>query len=172
MVFLPGLEEGVFPGNMARDDQDELEEERRLAYVAITRAKEQLFLCCVKERMLFGSTKYNPMSRFIKEIPQELIVDKTEVHNFSASEENRERRRQEINRVKSAMQAPVFGGAPKPMQKAPAIAAGAKVSHGTFGVGEVLSVRPMGTDVLYEIAFDSYGVKKLMGTYAKLKVIE
>jgi len=171
VVFLPGMEEGIFPGGQSKEDPSELEEERRLAYVAITRAKEQLFISYVRERMLFGSTKYSPISRFVKEIPQTCVVDKTEVHTSYSSGGAQMKRQQEINRVKSAMQAPAFGAAAKPAAKLNAIPAGARVMHATFGEGEILSVKPVASDFLYEIAFDSFGVKKLMGSYAKLKEI-
>lgn len=173
VVFLPGMEEGIFPGGMANEDAAELEEERRLAYVAITRAKEQLFISHVRERMLFGSTKYSPISRFVKEIPGSCIVDRTEVHTPYSASGARMKRQEELTRAKSAMQAPAFGTpAARPAVKSQAIPAGSRVSHATFGQGEVLSVRAMGADNLYEIAFDNFGVKKLMGSYAKLTKID
>ena len=73
VVFLIGMEEGIFPGHQAMMEPTELEEERRLCYVGITRAKENLFLTCSKQRTIFGSTSYNPVSRFLEEIPQELL---------------------------------------------------------------------------------------------------
>ena len=78
VVFLPGMEEGLFPGMQTLHDPKELEEERRLAYVALTRAKEKIYISHVRERMLFGHTQYNQPSRFVKEIPEELISDETE----------------------------------------------------------------------------------------------
>ena len=78
VVFLPGMEEGLFPGMQTLHDPKELEEERRLAYVALTRAKEKIYISHVRERMLFGHTQYNQLSRFVKEIPEELISDETE----------------------------------------------------------------------------------------------
>ena len=73
VVFLVGMEEGIFPGHQSMMEPQELEEERRLCYVGITRAKENLFLTCSKQRTIFGSTSYNPVSRFLEEIPQELL---------------------------------------------------------------------------------------------------
>ena len=78
VVFLPGMEEGLFPGMQTLHDPKELEEERRLAYVALTRAKEKIYISHVRERMLFGHTQYNQLSRFVKEIPEELISDEAE----------------------------------------------------------------------------------------------
>lgn len=169
VVFLPGMEEGIFPGGQSKDDPSELEEERRLAYVAITRAKEQLFMSHVRERMLFGSTKYSPVSRFVKEIPESCIVDRTETHNTYASAGTQAKRQQEIAKVKTAMHAPAFGGISKPASSVTAFAPGERIKHATFGEGEILSVKPVASDCLYEIAFDNFGVKKLMGSYAKLK---
>ncbi len=169
VVFLPGMEEGIFPGGQSKEDPSELEEERRLAYVAITRAKKQLFLSYVRERMLFGSTKYSPVSRFVKEIPENCIVDRTETHNPYASGSSQMKRQQEIARVKNAMHTPAFGGTVKPAAMTSVFAAGTRVKHTTFGEGEILSVKPVASDCLYEIAFDNFGVKKLMGSYAKLK---
>jgi DNA helicase-2/ATP-dependent DNA helicase PcrA len=166
------MEEGIFPGNQSKDDPSELEEERRLAYVAITRAKEQLFISHVRERMLFGSTKYSPLSRFVKEIPESCILDRTETHTPYAASGARMKRQEELNRAMNAMHTPAFGGVVKPAAKSSAIPAGSRVSHATFGQGEVLSVRAMGADNLYEIAFDNFGVKKLMGSYAKLTKID
>jgi len=171
VVFLPGMEEGIFPGSQSKDDPSELEEERRLAYVAITRAKEQLFISHVRERMLFGSTKYSPISRFVKEIPESCIVDRTEVHTPYAAGGMQSRRKEELSKAMNAMHTPAFGGTARPIAKSAAIPAGSRVSHATFGEGDVLSVRPMGADHLYEIAFDNFGVKKLMGSYAKLTKI-
>lgn len=93
-VFLIGLEEGIFPGNKSMMDQKELEEERRLCYVGITRAKENLFLTCSKKRTIFGSTSYNPVSRFLEEIPKELLdgyedtFEKKTYDNFEDSNYN------------------------------------------------------------------------------------
>ena len=168
VVFLPGMEEGIFPGNQSKEDPSELEEERRLAYVAITRAKEQLFITHVRERMLFGSTKYSPVSRFVKEIPEKCIVDKTETRNQYSSVGAQMQRKQEISRAANVMQTPAFGTAVKTPMRQTAFEPGTRVRHATFGEGEVLSVKNMGSDCLYEIAFDQYGVKKLMGSYAKL----
>ena len=74
VVFLPGLEEGIFPGMASMSSPKELEEERRLAYVAVTRAKEKLYLTHARERMLFGHTQYNQLSRFVKEYPHKITI--------------------------------------------------------------------------------------------------
>lgn len=175
VVFLPAMEDGVFPGmqNINSPDADDMEEERRLAYVAITRAKDRIYITHTRNRMLYNQTSYNPLSRFIKEIPDEYINDETEEydiyaytparHNvktyYSESSEYAVRRHTEI---------------PQPQKKqnyAPTevLAVGDRVSHRVFGEGEIFSVKPMGADVLYEVVFDNAGTKKLMGSFAKLK---
>lgn len=165
VVFLPGFEDGIFPSLQAASDPEELEEERRLAYVAITRAKERLYCVHVRERMIFGRTQFNPRSRFIDEIPQDIIdlgyMPKLEPGATSRS------KKPTISKefLKSADLASDVG-------KAGAIErfdAGDKVTHPIFGAGEILSAKQMGGDILYEIMFDKVGTKKLMATYAKLK---
>ena len=166
VVFLPGMENGMFPSVSALSEHIELEEERRLAYVAITRAKEKLFLIHAKERLLYGSTQYNPLSRFVKEIPP-LLLDK------------KDEKEQPRARVSGGGYQPKIvggiGGAKAPEKKKTAIeifTVGARVQHPTFGIGSVLSVRSLGSDTLYEVAFDTVGTKKLMGNMAKLKKVE
>ena len=173
IVFLPGMEDGIFPGNQAvMEGESEIEEERRLAYVAITRAKKELCLSYANCRLLYGRTQYNPPSRFIKEIPESLVSNPTREHRPY---------------MPSAM--PSFGGGYAPKRETltvgsasvtPRPAAGAsrerfvegdRVMHPTFGEGEILSAKPLGADILYEITFDRAGTKKLMATFAKLKKI-
>ena len=166
VVFLPGMENGMFPSMSALSEHGEMEEERRLAYVAITRAKEKLFLTHCKERLLFGSTQFNPLSRFVKEIPPFLLDRKDE----------REAPRARV--TGGGYQPKIIGGiggVKKPQApKAPVerFTVGAAVSHPVFGQGVVLSVRDLGSDTLYEVMFDTVGTKKLMGNMAKLKKVE
>ena len=172
VVFLPGLEDGIFPGMQSILDPTELEEERRLAYVAITRAKERLFITHTKCRLLYGRTQYNPVSRFVDEIPGTLVENETTetgssfiapANSYSASSKYQKSfSKEEITVNKQLFKQPVKSGAP-------AFSEGDRVSHMTFGGGEILSVKPMGADTLYEIAFDKVGTKKLMASYAKLK---
>ncbi len=176
VVFLPGMEDGLFPGMQTiMGGPDDMEEERRLAYVAITRAKDRLYLLRAKNRMLYGRTSVNPPSRFLEEIPSELIVedvpytpptyDRKPRTYFSATEEKS--RPDFSDGGFTLMQKPrVMSGDPPP-----ALSEGDRVRHLTFGEGEILSVRPMGSDILYEVVFDRVGTKKLMGNYAKLKKI-
>lgn len=167
VVFLPGMENGIFPGVSALANKDELEEERRLAYVAITRAKEKLFMTYTKERMLFGRTQYNPVSQFIGEIPTKLTIDTTvekvkSTSDFVIPGVKPKRSASEIIHEKTVFDM-------KPQKTVERFEIGDAVIHPRFGSGTVLSVKPMSSDTLYEIAFDNFGTKKMMATYAKLK---
>ena len=166
VVFLPGAEEGIFPGIKSTIDDSELEEERRLAYVAITRAKDRLFCTHVRERMMFGRTQYNHVSRFVSEIPS-AYVESDERRQITDNGAAKPPRKSHISKefyTKSA----IATNAPRPKTQE-RFDAGNEVMHQTFGKGVVLSAKAMGNDILYEIAFESCGTKKLMGTYAKLK---
>lgn len=171
-VFLPGFEDGVFPGMQSILDPSELEEERRLAYVAITRAKERLYITHAKSRLLYGRTQYNPRSRFIDEIPSELIEDLTESPEgyaaFVQSRASSGARKNEMLGESITVDKPLFAAKKTDVGFAP----GDRVKHMTFGEGDILSVKPMGADTLYEIMFDTVGTKKLMATYARLKKID
>ena len=185
-VFLPGMEEGLFPSDhtLASENPDEeLEEERRLAYVAITRAKKELVILHTSCRVYFGRTSYNKLSRFAEEIPSELIdkgVRKNDTIPFGAKVYYSESRDRAPSQSKNAYPRPattVKRTAPAVMatpsaSKAQAVAEGARVRHRVFGEGTVLSAKKVGNDVLYEVIFDSAGTKKLMGNYAKLTVVE
>jgi DNA helicase-2/ATP-dependent DNA helicase PcrA len=168
VVFLPGFENGIFPGIQSLTDTSELEEERRLAYVAITRAKEKLFCTHAKERMLFGRTQYNSVSKFVTEIPECLIDNQTEVRTkkestFEMPEFTKKKAAAEVISEKT-----VFDMKPKAHSGA-VFQVGDCVIHPNFGKGEILSVKAMTGDTLYEVAFETVGTKKLMATYAKLK---
>lgn len=167
VVFVPGFEDGIFPSVQSSMDPEELEEERRLAYVAITRAKERLYCVHVRERMIFGKTQFNPRSRFIDEIPEELIdLGYTPKPEPEATPKSK---KQTISREffkKADLTADVGRSASSEQ-----LEIGDRVSHYNFGEGEIISVKPMGADIMYEIIFDTAGTKKLMATYAKLKKI-
>ncbi len=171
IVFLPGMEEGIFPGHQAIFNPSEIEEERRLAYVALTRAKKQIYITSAHERMLNGSTQYNPPSRFVEEIPSELcdIEDGSSrriSYKFSddGSFSYTGRKQSSFAPKKPA----AFAKKPTSPALGETFAPGARVRHSTFGAGVVVSVKKMGADTLYEINFDKVGVKKLMATYARL----
>ncbi len=165
VVFLPGFEEGIFPGTQTTAFPDELEEERRLAYVAITRAKDRLFCIHVRERLMFGRTQFNQPSRFIAEIPENCVeVDETK----KPAEEPRKQTRKKTVISKEFFTQPALRATTgnKSFER---FKVGDKVTHAAFGEGVIMSAREMGTDVLYEIAFETVGTKKLMATFAKLK---
>ncbi len=167
VVFLPGMEEGVFPSQQSALIKEELEEERRLAYVALTRAEQRVYALFAKERLLFGKTLYNPKSRFLDEIGEEYkveeILEQKPKYRTEFGEKTKKFSLSNEFTSKSSLTSEV--GKTK---KVESFVAGDRVKHYMFGEGTVLSVREMGADVLYEIAFDKAGTKKLMATYAKL----
>ena len=161
-VFLVGMEETIFPGLRAIGDQDEMEEERRLCYVAITRAKKKLCLVSARQRMIFGRTNVNKVSRFVDEIPSELIDHK----NIPKGYDYHERRRTlgfESSAPKSGANT-LRPAAPKTTQpkQTPAFHTGDKVRHKAFGLGTITKMTPMGGDHLIEVSFENLGTKKLM----------
>lgn len=172
IIFLPGFEEGIFPGAKSSYMPEELEEERRLAYVGITRAKKALYILNTEERMLFGSTTQNKPSRFSLEIPDEL-VEKTAHKRMQSSFIKIKPSNPSITRNKSIASARNFTHIERTTTHTlPTFSVGDMVSHHVFGSGKILSVTPMGNDMFIEINFDSVGIKKLMANYAKLKKLE
>lgn len=185
IVFLPGMEDGIFPGMQTIDaGLAELEEERRLAYVAITRAKRELYLLHTSQRLLFGRTCYNPISRFASEIPDALLEKEVTASAFRPTSGSYTRTGSVYGARGAAPApgqprtyysenrgAPAHTPAEKPHPQPPQtlFAPGDRVKHMLFGTGEVISVRSMGSDTLYEVMFDKAGTKKLMASYAKLK---
>ncbi|MBO4869730.1 MAG: UvrD-helicase domain-containing protein [Clostridia bacterium] len=170
-VFLPGMEEGVFPGQQSVNDPGELEEERRLAYVAITRAKNEIYLIHCSERMLYGKTSYNPVSRFVTEISSEFtdaVINKRP--NLAEQMQSSVHRKHSLsNEIMKDSSKIVNVGKTQGFET---FAEGDRVVHMTFGAGTVLTVTPMGADKMFEINFDDYGKKRLMATYAKLQRLE
>ena len=175
IVFLPGMEDGIFPGTQTLSGgNDEMEEERRLAYVAVTRAKKELQILHAKSRLLYGSTAYNPLSCFVSEIPKELIqkVDAPSATMRRTEQPYVPRSRAHTPQplasdVSLTVGKPLFKRT-EPSEKQ-TFSTGDRVLHAVFGEGSVLSVHRMATDTLLEVAFDKVGTKKLMATYARLK---
>ena len=164
-VFLIGMEEGIFPGNQSiYSGAEEMEEERRLAYVAITRAKKTLTATNAYMRMLFGSTNRNMPSRFLKEIPEELC-------SFEGYRRSSAKPSYDTVHKSYLDRNPYSSPSPAPKADTAKYAAGQRVSHKAFGEGLILSVKPMGGDTLLEVAFNTVGTKKLMAAYAKLTVL-
>ena len=164
VVFIPGMEEGVFPGMQSMYDPTEIEEERRLAYVGITRAKQKLYLLNTRSRMIFGSTKYNMPSRFLKELPNKccetLVKPRTPI----------QRKTVETNTTPVASGfGSKFGNQPK--KSSEIFMVGEQVSHRIFGKGMIVSLKPMGNDTLMEIAFEKVGTKKIMANMGAVKKV-
>ncbi|MBO7762983.1 MAG: UvrD-helicase domain-containing protein [Clostridia bacterium] len=171
VVFLPGMEENIFPSSQIRTDPAELPEERRLAYVAITRAKEKIYITHTRERMMYGRTAINPLSRFVKdEIPASLIEEDRPPRREPSAGYVPPRRPAAPTLSKEFSRTPAATARPAPAARGggAVFATGARVRHAIFGAGTVLSAKPMGGDTLYEVRFDSGEQKRLMATYAKL----
>ena len=159
-VFLVGFEDGLFPGLRAIGDREEMEEERRLCYVAITRAKENLTITYAKQRMLYGRTNAALSSRFLREIPEDIIVKKGGYQ--SASSYSTPLASQKSVYYKSAYSVVSNFTQSNYLE----LNKGDMVQHTAFGRGMVLSAVKMGGDALLEIAFDQVGTKKLMAKTA------
>ena len=177
IVFSIGMEEGVFPGYRAIGEEEELEEERRLCYVALTRAKERLYLTCAAQRMLFGRTSANLPSRFVQEIPtehlqvggrvrqprREIIQDNDWSTEERISQIPQPASRSRTPRPSGTRAAPAAYRQPTPKaQPLMQLKKGEMVRHSAFGTGMVLSIQPMGGDALIEVAFDNVGTKRMM----------
>lgn len=184
VVFIPGMEEGIFPGNQSMFSEEDLEEERRLAYVGITRAKKKLYLISSQQRMLYGQTSRNMPSRFLREIPSSVIDDQSVVARRStgfttprtayANASRNELGHSSHNKIgsytQSSSSAHKFGQGGNAAQKNNIdFKVGDTVCHKSFGTGTVLTVTPMGGDMLLEVAFDKAGTKKMMANYARLE---
>lgn len=177
-VYLAGMEDGLFPSYMSitsDHSSEELEEERRLAYVGITRAMRELAITCARQRMIRGETQYNKVSRFVKEIPSELLngeikkpafLTRGEDDNVSAFRPKRTTMRQQPSG--QSMQARAFSGA-NTVKGSLSYAAGDRVSHIKFGEGTVKAIVEGGRDFEVTVDFDTAGVKKMFASFAKLK---
>ena len=168
-VFLIGFEDGLFPGLRAIGEVDEMEEERRLCYVAITRAKEKLTICHARQRMLYGRTNAALPSRFLREIPDEILIRKG---GYRAAPVNRDYSTgfsdgdyiRPMKTYASSRENKVY--APQNLTAVLELNKGDMVEHTAFGRGMVLTVVKMGGDALLEVAFDEIGTKKLMAKTA------
>ena len=176
-VCVVGMEDGLFPGNRAIGDEEEMEEERRLCYVAMTRAKEKLILTNARQRMLYGRTTPCRPSRFLEEIPEENMewLSKPQPRTAEPGWSGEEGGAPHAATAAAAAQHPGGYARPARPHQRPAFAVeqhhaapllqlqpGDSVRHKAFGQGMVISVRPMGGDALIEVAFDKVGTKKLM----------
>ena len=176
VVFIAGMEDGIFPSMSSIMNPDELNEERRLAYVGITRAKEKLYLTKTRSRMLFGSTTYNKVSRFVNEIPDNLLNFTGEHKSFvktGSSFASSSADRVSIGSAnKSSYSAGSFAGYKQPAIKSGTVYnVGDCVLHKVFGKGMIVSTEKMGNDTMLEISFDKAGTKKLMANFSKMEKI-
>ena len=166
-VYIVGAEENIFPSYRSLADMYELEEDRRLCYVAITRAKRRLYITTADARLLYGQTQHNKMSRFIREIPGEYVEFEDKTARSALSERTYGGRKQSTYlQDRSAAQA-AKASVPSNEKFAP----GDRVNHRKFGEGTVISATPMGNDTLVEISFDNSGTKKLAAAFAKITKI-
>ena len=173
IVFLSGLEEGLFPGMRSMESDDDIEEERRLCYVAITRAKEQLYITKTISRTIHGKTMPTTASRFFREIPVEYLEDKTTLQPKVAKVMQDLGVRNAAAPKKEVYMTKGFGSSVKSSGSTDysKFKAGDAVEHRTFGRGEILKATPCGNDCILEIQFESIGFKRLMAAFAKVKKI-
>lgn len=176
VIFLMGLEEGIFPLSRAMLEDDELEEERRLAYVGITRAQEKLYLTNAYSRMLYGRRQTNPQSRFVTEIAPELL------HlDYSETKSGLTPSRRDVpfaRRTASAVAKPYAGKTGRVSEPTGTGAGkvswtiGDKASHKKWGVGTVVKVNGTGEDAELDIAFPEQGIKRLLAAFAPIKRVD
>ena len=194
VVFLVGMEEGIFPGYKSISEPKELEEERRLCYVGITRAKNDLFLTCAKRRTIFGSTSYNSISRFITEIPSEDLEGMEEIDGKKDNEfkdspytweygkvtkTKIEKEKIQIKDTNTQYQFRTAESFLNALNKKgqedidlSIYKAGKRVYHKKFGEGTINYVEKEGQDLKVDITFDKVGHKRLMAKFAGLEIIE
>jgi DNA helicase-2/ATP-dependent DNA helicase PcrA len=171
VVFMAGMEEGLFPHSRSAENDEELEEERRLCYVGITRAKEKLILTCATERRLYGYPQANLMSRFLQEIPKDAIefagmeVAGAYSRGQRTSWEGRSYETVQNNKIYTKSASPMTSGAGDRYYR------GAVVRHAKFGLGTVQRSEGMGDELKISVSFPGYGVKTLVVKYANLEVI-
>ena len=181
IVFLPGFEDGIFPGVQTMFIPEEVEEDRRLCYVALTRAKQELFITTAGSRLLYGSTTHNRPSRFLQDIPRELLEQHETMSSYRArsfsssyspSYTYTPRSTFSVSPPTPIRSSHLGGGisASQPVGKSVCSqwAIGDRVNHKAFGIGTIQAVQSMGNDTLLTITFDKVGQKKVMATFAKL----
>lgn len=197
VVFLVGMEEGIFPGYKSIGEPKELEEERRLCYVGITRAKNNLYLTCSRQRTMFGSTSCNPVSRFVKEIPKAMLEGSSELGNESENKfkdsnydwsygkagsskvvsykiENSNTRKEPSFAFKSAESflAKLNNKVQTSQADVSKYQEGQRIYHKRFGEGNISKIEPEGDDLKLDIQFDKVGHKRLMAKFANLEIID
>ncbi|CAB4651750.1 unannotated protein [freshwater metagenome] len=158
-VFLTGMEDGIFPHSRTFDDKDEIEEERRLAYVGLTRARERLYISRAEYRSTWGAPNYNPPSRFLEEIPEDIITWRNQSSDSLISSMTKK------SRTTTAPPPRATGKKSMAME----LAVGERVSHDTFGLGTVVAVAGAGEKAEATINFGQYGEKRLLLRYAPVE---
>ncbi len=158
VVFLAGMEEGLFPHSRAAWESDELEEERRLCYVGITRARERLYLTCADQRMMYGQTDRRLPSRFLEEIPEELLID---IREENDARQEQARREEQASKERLRQE--------NAQRKSVTFAAGDRIRHGKWGTGTVVSVQGEGENTTLTVAFPNEGIKRLLAGFAPLE---
>jgi len=173
VVFVIGMEEGIFPHQRAMNDPDDIDEERRLCYVAMTRAMDRLYMTCATGRLMFGTRRYNPISRFIDEIPEELVnntTPKPKVLDKSTFRETVSFDFQEFSQSKIDNRKKRLGQkTEKKSESKEEFKTGDKVAHKKFGSGTIVTVAQGASGPVYTIAFEGQGIKELDARYANLK---
>lgn len=198
VVFLVGMEEGIFPGYKSIGEPKELEEERRLCYVGITRAKNNLYLTCSRQRTMFGSTSCNPVSRFVKEIPENMLeganeIDSEPENKFKDSNYEWSYGKSGNNGKVVSYKVDIPSSKPEPsfaFKSAESFLAklnsktqgnntdlskykeGQRIYHKRFGEGNISKIEPEGDDLKLDIQFDKVGHKRLMAKFANLEIID
>lgn len=164
-VFLIGMEDGIFPGSRSLDSEEEMEEERRLAYVAITRAKKQLYITSAGRRMIFGQTQRNVTSRFVREMGMEHII---KYDNYTKNKDDHDSGVTEVQSLSLQQQIARDKRQSAVKTSTATYEAGERVSHKLFGEGTIITATPVSNDYMLEIAFDKVGTKKIMANFAKI----
>lgn len=179
VVFMIGMEENIFPTSRARNDMSNhaMEEERRLCYVGMTRAKQKLYLINARQRNIFGNESYNRKSRFIEEIPAELTVSDNPVKQPDAREQAEHTRGQRKNFHRYAMDTHALGDGTRDVRPAATPVSKTfekyqKIQHDKFGVGTVMEISGSGSSMLVSIDFGAAGVKRFAAAYAPIKPVE
>lgn len=179
VVFMIGMEENIFPTSRARNDMSNhaMEEERRLCYVGMTRAKQKLYLINARQRNIFGNESYNRKSRFIEEIPAELTVSDNPVKQPDAREQAEHTRGQRKNFHRYAIDTHALGDGTRDVRPAATPVSKTfekyqKVQHDKFGVGTVMEISGSGSSMLVSIDFGAAGVKRFAAAYAPIKPVE
>lgn len=175
VVFLVGMEDGMFPSYMSISSEDplDLEEERRLCYVGITRAMRELTMTAARQRMVRGETHYNKVSRFVTDIPDELLALEEKKNMADIKKEYREKKQTAYQQARENFRAKVFTPQQFEVKKADGLdyTTGDRVRHIKFGEGTVQNIVEGGRDYEVTVEFDRVGVKKMFASFAKLKKI-